>query len=190
MLNVGCGPRRDRLHPLFRDPDWREIRLDIDPAARPDIVASMSDLGCFAPGTVDAVWSSHNLEHLWEDEARRALAEMVRVLKPTGFALITTPDLARVARKVAAGGLDDVLYHSPAGPVGALDILFGFRPAIARGNAHMAHRTGFDEQRLGRFLVDAGFAEARVWPGRRFDLWALGLMPDAGPVAPALPGDH
>ena len=47
VLHVGCGrPNPDKLHPLFRGGDWRELRLDIDPRVQPDIVASMVDLGC------------------------------------------------------------------------------------------------------------------------------------------------
>ena len=35
LLHVGCGPlSRIRLHPVFHGPEWREIRLDIDPAAK------------------------------------------------------------------------------------------------------------------------------------------------------------
>jgi SAM-dependent methyltransferase len=180
VLHVGCGrPNPDKLHPLFRGGDWRELRLDIDPRVQPDIVASMVDLGCIEDASIDAVWSSHNIEHLFEHEVREALSEIVRVLKPTGFALITTPDLVRVACEIAAGRLEDTLYLSPAGPIAAVDVLFGLRSSVAAGNPYMAHRTGFSAERLGRFLVEAGFAEARVWDGTTFDLWALGLMPDA-----------
>jgi len=38
-LNVGCGyPLRQKLHPHFHGSEWREIRLDLDPAVQPDIV--------------------------------------------------------------------------------------------------------------------------------------------------------
>ncbi|MFO1151923.1 MAG: class I SAM-dependent methyltransferase [Alsobacter sp.] len=183
LLHVGCGPYQpDKLHPWFRGPRWREIRLDIDPRVRPDIVASLTDLGCFPDGSVDAVWSSHNIEHLHEHELEIALAEIVRVLKPTGFALFTTPDLVRVAQEIAAGRLEDTLYVSPAGPITPIDVLYGLRRSIAAGNGFMAHRTGFSVDRLGRVLVEAGFAEARVWPGRSFDLWAVGLREQSRPA--------
>jgi SAM-dependent methyltransferase len=180
VLHVGCGPRRaEKLHPLFRGDDWHELRLDIDPAVQPDIVASVTHLEGLAPSSFDAVWSSHNLEHLYEHEVQAALSEVVRVLKRDGFALFTTPDLVRVAAEIAAGRLEDVLYVSHAGPIAPVDVLFGLRRAVARGNGFMAHRTGFDAARLGRFLIEEGFAEARVWQGDRFDLWGLGLMPEA-----------
>jgi predicted SAM-dependent methyltransferase len=180
VLHVGCGVANPaKLHEVFRGPDWQELRLDIDPRVRPHIVASSVDLGCLRTGSCDAVWSSHNLEHLYEHEARRALAEMVRVLKPDGFALITLPDILSAAEAIVAGRFEDPLYVSPAGPIAPVDVLFGLRRSVEAGNTYMAHRTGFTADRLGRFLVEAGFAEARVWEGGSFDLWAVGLMPQA-----------
>jgi Family of unknown function (DUF6212) len=39
VLNVGCGyPLRQKLHRHFHGPEWRELRLDLDPAVCPDIV--------------------------------------------------------------------------------------------------------------------------------------------------------
>lgn len=187
VLHVGSGPvRAGKLHPIFTAPSWRETRLDIDPRVSPDVVGSVTELSGFADASIDAVWTSHTLEHLHDHEVTLALAEMARVLRPTGFALITTPDLARVAAEIAAGRLEDVLYVSPSGPVTALDILYGFRPSVARGGTHMAHRTGFTAERLGRLLVEAGFAEARAWQASSYDLWAVGLMPGADIAATGL----
>ena len=112
--------------------------------------------------SVDAVWSSHNLEHLYAHEIPAALGEFRRVLKPGGFVLITTPDLQEAAKAVAAGNVDDPLYESPAGPVTALDVLFGFQKSVASGNEFMAHRYGFTTKTLGRFLEQARFRRGRV----------------------------
>src|SRR5271168_4915061 len=127
-LHVGCGPRDPAgLHPMFHGADWRELRVDIDPEVEPDIVASMTDLRMIATGTVDAVWSSHNLEHLYPHEVRLALDEFYRVLKSQGIVLITLPDLQKVAELVAADRLEDVAYVSPAGPIAPLDMIYGHR---------------------------------------------------------------
>ena len=183
LLHVGCGPRdAQRLPACFRGPRWREIRLDIDAAVAPDIVADVCDLHMLADASVDAVYSSHNLEHLEAHAVPRALAELRRVLKPDGYALITLPDLRAVARHIAADGLDDVLYQSAAGPISALDVVFGHQASLAAGNGHMAHRGGFTATTLGRALLAAGFHEARVHEGRRWDLWAVASMP-ATPAA-------
>lgn len=174
VLNVGCGGAPpDRMPALFRP--WREIRVDINPAVAPDIVGSMADMPAVANASVDAVWSSHNLEHLESHEVPVALAEWRRVLRPGGVAFITLPDLEQVARLVVEGHLHDTLYQSPAGPVSPIDMLYGHRPAIARGNRFMAHRTGFTQESLGNTLMHAGFAEVDVW-SERYDLWALAYM--------------
>ena len=74
---------------------------------------------------VDAVYSSHNVEHLYSHEVAVALREMRRVLKPAGFVMIKVPDLQAVAGYVADGKLEDALYLSSMGPIAPLDILYG-----------------------------------------------------------------
>lgn len=179
VLHVGCGPAGSgRLHAWFTSDVWNELRVDVDPAVRPDMVASITDLSVIADAEVDAIWASHVLEHLADHDVPVALREMTRVLKPDGFALVTSPDIVTAARAIVAGRLEDTMYVSPAGPVAALDVLYGFRPALKRGRGYMAHRTAFTEGRLGRMMVEAGFAEVRV-ATHGSDLWALALMPDA-----------
>jgi predicted SAM-dependent methyltransferase len=180
VLHVGCGMHsEEKLHPVFRGPNWLEIRVDIDPAVKPDIQASITDLREHVrDGTIDAIWSSHNIEHVYDHEVSGALREFVRVLRPEGFALITCPDLEAIANLVSAG-VDRIVYESPAGPITPLDMLFGHRRSIQRGNLFMCHRTGFTEERLGRLVVEAGFVEARLLKGKNYELWSLGLMTGA-----------
>jgi SAM-dependent methyltransferase len=179
FLHVGCGQAtRDRLPEIFQRAGWQEVRLDIDPAVNPDIVASITDLQGVADASMDALWSSHNLEHVHAFEVPQALAAFRRVLKADGFALITLPDMRAVARHIADDLLEEPLYVSPAGPISALDIIFGHQASIAQGNEFMAHRTGFTARTLGQALVSAGFAEVRVHEGARLDLWAVATMPD------------
>jgi SAM-dependent methyltransferase len=163
VLHVGCGPYNPaKLHQHFRTPEWQEVRLDIDPAVQPDVVCSITDLGVVASESVDGVWSSHNLEHLYWHEVPRALREFRRVLKPGGVLLITMPDLQQAAAFVAQGNLEGVLYTSPAGPISAIDVLFGHRASVERGNAFMAHKTGFTAQTLAQKLHDADFVNVQV----------------------------
>ena len=163
VLHVGCGVFAvEKLPPIFRRPEWREIRLDIDPAVHPDLVANITDMSDISSNAVDVVYSSHNLEHLYPHEVPMALREMRRVLKPGGFAYIRLPDLQEVARHVTEGNLDQPLYISPVGPISALDILFGHGASLARGNFFMAHRTGFTSATLGAALIAAEFAAVIV----------------------------
>src|SRR5215468_5654296 len=170
VLNVGCGyPPRQKLHPHFHGPEWREIRLDLDPAVGPDIVCSITDMSPISASTIDAVWSSHNLEHLQRHEVPLALSEFIRVLKPHGLLLLTLPDLQRVAQLVVEDRLEDEAYTAPSGPITALDMIFGHTASLARGNPFMAHRTGFTARTLHKLLTEAGFADIAVRQGNSFD---------------------
>ncbi|MDZ5650663.1 class I SAM-dependent methyltransferase [Nitrospirillum sp. BR 11828] len=183
VLHVGSGVYRpDKLHSLFSSSEWREVRVDIDPAVRPDIVTSITDMSMVADASVDAIWSSHNIEHLHAHEVSVALAEFRRVLKADGFALITLPDLQAIARLVLEDKLDEPAYMSPAGPVAPLDMLFGLRTSIAHGNHYMAHHTGFTARTLGKALLGAGFGHVKVTRDEAsFNLWAIAyITPPAG----------
>jgi predicted SAM-dependent methyltransferase len=178
VLNVGCGyPLRQKLHRHFHGPEWREIRLDLDPAVQPDIVCSITDISPVSADSVDAVWSSHNLEHLQRHEVPLALAEFLRVLKPHGLLLVTLPDLQQVARLVAEDRLEESAYVSQSGPITPLDMIFGHTASLARGSQFMAHRTGFTARSLHKLLIEAGFVEVTLRQGASFDLWATGYKP-------------
>ncbi len=177
FLHVGCGPKhKDRTTRGFNTNHWKELRFDIDESVQPDLVGTMTDMSSVASGSVDAVFSSHNIEHLYPHDVPVALAEFLRVLNPDGFAVITCPDLQSVCALIAEDKLTEPAYTSPAGPIAPLDILYGHRPAMARGNLYMAHRCGFTQKVLTGTLQAAGFAT--VAAKRRghpyYDLWALG----------------
>jgi len=174
FLHVGCGPKRkDRTTACFAD--WNELRFDIDESVQPDLVGTMTDMSSVSTESVDAVFSSHNIEHLYPHEVPVALSEFLRVLKPDGFAVITCPDLQAVCALVAEDKLTEPAYTSPAGPITPLDILYGHRPPMARGNLYMAHRCGFTQKVLTGTLQASGFKSvASMKRGAPyFDLWAV-----------------
>ena len=177
VLHVGCGLADPMKLPaaFFTPGEWRETRLDIDPSVTPDIVSSITEMPAVASASYDAIWSSHNIEHLARHEVPLALAEFHRVLRPGGFALIATPDLRQAAALIAQGLLEEPAYVSPAGPIAPIDILYGFGAAIAQGNAFMGHRTGFTAESLRRALMGAGFAGVEVVPDGHFALWATAI---------------
>lgn len=174
VLHVGCGHYNPKkLHQQFRNDGWKEIRFDIDPAVQPDILGDMTNMSAVSDGSVDAVWSSHNIEHLYWHDVPVALREFNRVLKIGGFVYLTLPDIQAVAKHVAEGKLEDPLYDSPAGPISAIDILYGHRASITRGNHFMAHKTAFTAKTLSQRLYEAGFDNVRT-QSENLNLWAIG----------------
>jgi SAM-dependent methyltransferase len=192
LLHVGCGPlRKADTTPGFNTPAWRELRLDIDPSVEPDIIGTMTDMSAVADKSVDAIFSSHNIEHLYPFEVPVALREFRRVLKPDGFAVITCPDLQSVAELIAADKLLETAYTSPLGPISPIDIVYGHRRAMADGNLYMAHRCGFTLRTLVGLLNEMGFANVA---GRRrrahLDLWTLAMVNGSEAEAKALTAEH
>ncbi len=175
FLHVGCGPNyKDRTTPGFNTAAWIEKRFDIDKSVDPDVIGTTTDMSAVSDESADAIFSSHNIEHLYPHEVQFALKEFLRVLTVDGFLVITCPDLQSVCRLIADDKLTEPAYISPAGPIAPLDILYGHRPAMARGNLYMAHRCGFTQKVLIGNLQAAGFgAIVSTARPRNFDLWAI-----------------
>ncbi len=157
FLHVGCGPQNKSELKGFDSVEWREVRYDIDPSVKPDIVGTLTDMHEVATGSVDAIYSAHNIEHVFSHEVDTALREFHRVLKEDGFVVLCCPDLRSVCEAVANNKLLDTLYDSPAGPITPIDVLYGHRESVRRGKIHMAHKTGFTYSTLNEALFKAGF---------------------------------
>ncbi len=175
FLHVGCGPaRKEHTVPGFLSSEWDEVRFDIDPSASPDIIGTIVDMKEVSSGSFDAVFSSHNIEHVYPHEAPKVLREFYRVLREDGFLVIGCPDLTRVCAAVLNGGLLQRLYDSPMGPITPLDVLYGHIASVAAGQTYMAQRCGFTNDLLVHDLREAGFKS--IFGGahpRVLDLWEL-----------------
>lgn len=175
VLYVGCGApvaREKTLHWSFKHVGWNVVYLDVDPKAEPDVVASIVDMAPIESGSVDAVFAAHVLEHVCSHEVPLALHEFLRVLRPDGDVLIQVPDLRQACEAVAEGRGEQPLYQSPAGPICAMDMLFGYRRYVELAPA-MGHKTGFTEKSLALALASAGFVEVRSWTDQ-YDVFATG----------------
>ena len=158
VLNVGGGSKSIALPPQYAA--FEHLLLDIDPIGQPDIVCDARQLSGLPAAQFDAVYCSHNLEHYYRHDVPRVLAGILHVMKD--------------------GGLDDVLYTSPAGPVMILDVLYGHSPTIERsGEEFFAHKTGFTQKSLSNAVARAGFSSVFCMTGNlEINLIAFKGKPD------------
>ncbi len=88
LLNLGCGAS---FHAAW-------INVDTVPAApgilRQDLARGLP----YSAGSIDAIYSSHVLEHFAPLVAQNLINECARVLRPGGIARIVVPDLEAIAR--------------------------------------------------------------------------------------------
>lgn len=158
VLNVGGGSKTIGIPEHYRG--WQHLLLDVDARGEVDVVLDARDLELLAPGQIDAVYCSHNLEHYYAHDVRRVLAGFAHVLKPEGFVEIRVPDIEAVARAMLERHMDieDTLYVAPVGPITVRDVLYGYGREIEQsGQDFYAHKTGFTRTSLTRALQLAGF---------------------------------
>jgi len=175
FLHVGCGPENKSTIKGFNNDNWKEIRFDIDEKVNPDIVGTLLDMSEVETGSVNAIFSSHNIEHIFPHEVPIALKEFYRVLKDDGMVVLCCPDLQSVCEAVVNDKLLEPLYETSVGnKIAPIDILYGWRAPIAEGNEYMAHKGGFTYSVLNGAFLEAGFKIN--YGGRNPDRWELFIV--------------
>jgi predicted SAM-dependent methyltransferase len=183
-LNVGCGSTTpagwiniDNSPTMWlarRPLAWRLGRLlrlipaDMEDApawARSIVHADAMRRLPFDPGSIDAIYASHFLEHLSRQGAGRFLQEARRLLRPGGILRIVVPDLAAI--------VDSYCSARACGDPHAADLLFEdlwvvdkglerypswFRPLKAFLRTDV-HRWMYDEASLRALIEETGFVE-------------------------------
>lgn len=133
-INFG-GKRQNQKTRGFEDINrWCEVRLDIYTQVSPDMVAQMLEMREIPSGSLDALFSSRKLEHLYAHEVPLALKKFYRVLKDYGFAVITYSDVQSVDELVAQGKHLKPCYICPSDPIATIDTLWRQCLSLARGN--------------------------------------------------------
>lgn len=136
-LNLGS---RNRAIPGFKG-------MDIDAHPGVDFVGDISDLSRFMDGSVAEIYSSHCLEHFSAPKTVSVLKEWHRVLEPQGILYVAVPDFKRTVELYLKCGLNDWVQNYLMGD---------------QGYATAFHYAIFDEGRLRKVLLAAGFSEASV----------------------------
>ena len=135
-LDIGSG--------IFKrlDPSWTTVDKYVDA----DVAADMWNLP-YGDGEVDAIWSSHALEHVARAQVIPTLQEWYRVLRMGGECTIQVPDMDSAARTWLELG-DPAVVN-----------IFG-----AQDHEGEFHKTGWTLKGLVADLREVGFKvnEARV----------------------------
>jgi len=178
LLNLGCGPMAEPTHWHDYDGSWNVLAssmpLGLGWLSRKvlghggkgfprhvrymDITKRLP----FADRSVDAIYFSHVLEHLYLDEGKRLLADCLRILRPGGAIRVLVPDTEYFLNDYLAKAQlrdSDACYR--------LNEMLGFRVLTSRGNFlkrmyaaatdFHTHKFMYDRAYLARCLADAGF---------------------------------
>ncbi len=167
VLNVGGNNKNIPIPVQYSG--WQHILLDIDPRGNPDIVCDARELLSLSAGEYESIHCSHNIEHYYRHDVYKVLTGFLHLLKEDGFAYIRVPDLDALMRVVIQDDkdIDDILYQSPAGPITARDVIYGYGVEIERsGNDFYAHKTGFTPKSLEKILYECGFQEMFLSAGK------------------------
>ena len=108
------------------------------------------------------VYSSHVIEHLSLADARVALRNSLRLLRPGGLFRVVVPDLRVLAQRyLERGGPDacsEFMHKSLLGRAGGDR---GWKGLASRLFGNGAHLWLWDEPGLSRELIEAGFVDVR-----------------------------
>ena len=136
----------------------------------PDLVATnLRRRLPFGSGTVECVYASHVLEHLYEDDARALLAECRRILQPQGVIRLVVPDLLGMVQEYLASATRPPTTDVSQLPADRLNECLNLRcRSVARGNALFrlysqmtefhSHKWMYDAESLTERVQNAGFS--------------------------------
>ena len=139
-LDIGSGPK----------PIEGYTAVDLFAESEGVIKAPMWALP-FEDGTIEAINSSHSLEHIPKKQVVPTLQEFYRVLEDYGVLDIEVPSLVWCCEKWLEHQSNDWW----------MDIIFG-----NQDDSGQFHMTGFTVQILSSYLYEAGFTEfsyGKVW---------------------------
>lgn len=174
-LNLGCGSQivegwinvdyalgaRLMKVPLFAAINRRVRLFDMDWDRRV-FIHDLKKKFPWSDGSVDAIYSSHTLEHLSKADGRHFLNECFRVLRSGGLIRVIVPDLKTIISAYTDGKLsaDDLLIKLDALP----DRSGGFLKRLLSPYISYPHQCMYDTKCLTEVLCQTGFEAAHKNP--------------------------
>jgi len=149
----------------------------------------------FPDDSAEAVYSSHLLEHLYREEAKRLIQECFRVLSRGGVLRVVVPDLRAIVREYLGeekigepsneGGTrspadrvnDRLLMHPPEPPRGN----FVYRLYTTLTDFHQ-HKWMYDAESLMALFIAAGFVDVKQMPLHSSRISGIESVEQAGRV--------
>lgn len=132
-----------------------DVAISTHPKAKgpPDILADMRSIP-LPDNCADEVMCIHGIEHVVVWEAKKALREWLRILKPGGQVVIECPDLLKCCKNILTGLVVPGKHPDQFGLWG----LFGDDTTF---DEFMTHRYAYSPKSLRHTLAEAGFVEMR-----------------------------
>jgi SAM-dependent methyltransferase len=112
FLNVGAG---DFRHPAWRNLDFYTDAYASDVRSNMDIEMDLSKMERWPipDNSIEAIFTSHTIEHLRDDHDQHIFEESFRVLKPGGVIRVTCPDIELYFRAMRHGDRHFFLNYAP-----------------------------------------------------------------------------
>lgn len=165
VLDVGCGngSKLSCFNSLVGQSVGIDLPIEVSQIANPDLARVAGSADSFLPfpdNSFDAVTNFHVLEHLWEREM--SIDEMYRVLKPSGWLLLITPNRWRVS----------ALYSNLLLKLFKSDLPHPMNPDHTFEYAGGDLRRAFEKSRFSQWRVEsmflgltASFGDTNYWMG-------------------------
>lgn len=129
------------------------MNIDANPMQKIDLWLDVRRGLPFASSSVDSIYSTHMIEHLYPDELEKLFCECARVLKPEGGMRIVVPSLKNAITAYQQGRHEWFYDEFPR----HFDSLGGRFSNFVFCDGQ--HRTAFDFNYLNEILRKTGFAD-------------------------------
>jgi len=114
----------------FEDDVWTVKTYDAEPKIEADYTGHIFKMDAIEDNSIDALWCQQIMQRYYMPHVLEALKEFKRVMRDDALLYINVPDGQLAAAHLAHENFYKPLYETPAGPITAVDIVYGYQKAI------------------------------------------------------------